>query len=257
MTYKRILSGLAALVLFSCVVVDAQAGITVDSTPFGGVPTHFNGFEGTSLLSNPPYSVVGANSFFDTGTAYTEMGITVQQINPDPSHASADIWLNFFHPTGSFGWFPEGGDHGYTQITFSSPVNNAGFNIATGFDHPATLEYELFSQGALVSSGSLLDYVPGPPSSPQDPLGYVHFYGNVNFDLILVRDTTVAPPSDVSTDFGPNAEINALAIDNISAGTPSDTAVPEPASLTLWGMGAVGLIGYVGFTRRKKRADAA
>jgi hypothetical protein len=102
MTLKRTICGLAALILLTCAFADARAGITVDNSAFGVSPAHFNGFEGvpndgTYLTSpGPPFS-------------YTEDGIVVQQVN-----SAADIWVTFFHPGGDFGWYPSGGDTGFT-----------------------------------------------------------------------------------------------------------------------------------------------
>src|SRR5262249_2822920 len=120
MIIQRTLRGLAAFGLLTVGFADARAGITVDSTPFVGVPTLFNGFE----------KIPNDGTFFTApiGTPYTEGGITVQQVNSDNR-----IWVTFFHPQGNFGWYPDGGDEGHTEITpASGKFFDVGFRVATG-----------------------------------------------------------------------------------------------------------------------------
>src|SRR5262245_8173994 len=149
---KRLISWLAALLILPCAVTEVRAGlITVDTSAFVGVPSRFNGFES---IPNFP---MGSALYYSSSPPYTydEGGIRVDQFD------SIDglIRVDFFHPQGIRGWYPEGGDDGYTQITTSEPggkFTDVGFNVATGFSSGSTLHYRILNDGlGVVPPGTL------------------------------------------------------------------------------------------------------
>lgn len=165
-----------------------------------GSRSAFNGFE--SIPNDGTYYTGGPGP-------YTEDGISVTQVNGD---AGNDIWLTFFSPEGNYGWYPNGGDHGYTRITLLSgdDFNSVGLLRSTGSNF-GTLFYELYQNSILVSAG----FVPQPANGQPAYLGW----SGGGFDEIRLRD-----------DCGGLDVCNAVAIDAI------ETA-PEPATLFLFGFG--------------------
>lgn len=221
--------GLAVAVLG--LVAGAAGGVraaivvhTDDFIPAASV-TSFNGFE--NIPNNGTHYSGGDGP-------YTEDGITVTQIN-----SGKPIWVGFFHPQGSFGWYPDGGDQGFTQITlqgggdFSSVEFQVGSGLGSGADK---VLYELLEGGNVVLTGSI-------PGQGNDVSHYLGFSGG-GFDAILIRDEQGNPSATV-TDGG----INALALDAIEV-----AAVPEPSTFLTSGM--VGLMGLGYAWRRKAKAVA-
>jgi hypothetical protein len=234
MNLKRIILGLVALAASLCGFSDARAGT-------------FNGFEGVPL----------AGPYLAGSPLYTEGGITVEQVTPDPDDNV--IWVTFFHPELKYGWYPDGGDFGYTKITLSGggDFSDVFLKVSTGEPTPdingdpstpgssgSTLLYELLKGGSVVLAGF-------GPALTQGTTTDISFLGG-GFDEIRIRDTTASDPG--SQAFLDPSDLNALAIDAIE--NRATGVVPEPASLTLWGIGAVGLIGYCGRLRRKNPANA-
>jgi hypothetical protein len=235
MTLNRRLTGVAALILLLGALTSARAAVTVDlSAPPYPAPTHVNGFEG---IPNDGTLYTSSN-----GTPYSEGGITVQQVNGDPSFG---IWATFFHPEGDFGWYPNGGDDGYTKITRTDGGNfgDVHFDVSTGF-LTSTLLYQLYEGGNPVNALNGLSGV--GPSLTTGTTSYMGFLGG-GFDTILVRDTPDADPGTVDFVGG---GLNALALDAIQ-NVGGTVIIPEPASLVIWGIGAIGLIGGFGRSRRK------
>ena len=163
----------------------------------------------------------------------------MEQINPDPPN---DIWVTYSFWTGfegNFGWYPSGGDSGYSEISLAGGVDfdSVGFNVGTGFFGGVTeYLYDLLDNGVSVLSGS----VSGSSL-------YLGFSGG-GFDTIRVRD---------SLSGGGNVDdgtFQAMTFDSIETFS-SSTAVPEPGSLTLLGLGAVGLV--AGAIRRRRQTKAA
>jgi hypothetical protein len=213
---KRFVLGVAVLALLLAAPGRAAA-ITIYYADFiaDGTRTNFNGFE----------SIPHSGDFYTGGTVYDEGGIRVSQINGDPP---PDIWVTAFHPEGSFGWYPDGGDPGYTKITKvdGSGFYDVGFLYGTGYLGGATTYYELYSLGVLVLSGSLQT----PPFPEPSYLGF----GGGGFDEIRMRD---------------DSTLNAFAVDSIELNNGTAPPIPEPGSMLLLGTGLVGL----GRAWRKRR----
>jgi hypothetical protein len=124
-------------------------------------------------------------------------------------------------------------------LTFSQAVNAVDFAFALSTSSSGNLDYQAFSGGSLVDSGSVLATPPG--------FGFAE--GNV-LEVFPTFDTLVLTSTDAS----------AFAIDNLIVATANPAAlffftfdVPEPLSLTLFGAGLVG----AGVLRRRRRVSAA
>lgn len=184
--------------------------------------TGFNGFE---LIPNDGTSYLGGAG------PYAEGGISVEQVHGDTGN---DIWVTYRPPggEGNFGWYPNGGDFGYTKLTLTGggSFSSVGMLIASGFGVPGSVAYELWNGGTRVGSGNIAP----------DPSGVFHYLGfsGGGFDTILLADG-----------FGSFAigdgQTNALTLDAIEI----TGAVPEP---TGYAMMALGLAAIGGLARRRK-----
>ena len=204
---------LAAIAAVTLMAVSAQAAV-VHTSDFiaDATRTGFNGFEG-----------IPNNGTFFTGGAgpYAEGGVTVRQVNGD---AGNDIWVAY-RPAGgegAFGWYPDGGDLGYTEITRTGGGSfvDVGMLISSGFGNNPNVvtAYELWNNGILVDSGSLAN---------SDDFHYLGFSGG-GFDTILL--------SDGFGSFGVrDGHFNAFTVDAIEMA--GGNRVPEPSSLALAALG--------------------
>ena len=200
----------------------ALAAVLLWAAPARATTIHLTDFipDGSRSQFNS-FELIGNDGTYYTGGSgpYTEDGITVQQVLGDSGNS---IWLTAFHPDGAFGWYPDGGDGGYTVITRAGGVDfvDVGFFRGSGFyDAPVTLHWELWDDGALVLSGS----VAGLPLLAPQYLGF----GGGGFDEIRLRDTQPNWPG-----------LNAFAVDAIEL----RNGVPEPgSSLLLFGIALAGL----------------
>lgn len=201
----------------------AQAAPVVHTTDFinNAERTQFNSFE----------SIPNDGSMYTGSGAYTEGGISVQQINPSPY----GIWVTY-NPGGRDGnraWYPNGGDSGYTSLSLSSGLDfgDVGFVIGSGNYSHSLAYFELWDDGALVLSGSV---------AHGTSFHYLGFEGG-GFDTILLRDGVAGRSLHDGTH-------NALAIDAIEI--RASQQVPEPASMALAALGLASL----GVLRRKTQA---
>ena len=222
---------LIAGLMFVVTVGQVQAGIVVHTADFisNGTRTHFNGFEG----------IANDGIFYTGGSLYTHDTIQVEQVNSsgDGIWVTSGFWAGF---EGDFGWYPNGGDHGYSAISLAGggDFDSVGFNIGTGFGSVVAYLYELLNDNIVVSSGS----VAGTSS-------YLGFSGG-GFDKIRLRDS-VAGGSVTDHAY------QAMAFDSIETSAfslplLSNSSVPEPASIAMFGIGALGLM----FALRRRRRMA-
>jgi hypothetical protein len=154
----------------------------------------FMGFE--ALPASHPFSGVAGS--------HQEGGISINQVNGQPN----DIWTTYFFPEGERGWYPNGGDFGYTQLTLTSgeDFQNVGFLIGTGrLAGSSFATYGLYNNGVNILTGTL-------ELSGTTPF-YVGFSGG-GFDEIRLREQITSPG-----DFLSGTE-NALAIDAIEISVP-------------------------------------
>jgi hypothetical protein len=196
----------------------ASAAPVLMTTDFINSAAYFNGFE------NIP---VGGSIFYTGGsTPYSEGGITVRQIGGD---AGNDIWTTLGGMEGSRSWYPNGGDSGYTDIRLTSGADFADISFLFRAYATGGLQYSLLNNGVQVLGGTL--------DSANSSLARAGFTGG-GFDQLLLR-------TGVTGTFG-DARHQALQLDSIDANA---AAVPEPASLALFGLGLMGLVSL----RRKQR----
>jgi len=210
---------IAAVSLAALSMGAAQAAV-VETTNFIGSPANFNGFE----------NIGGANSNGDHGPSYSEDGISVNQINGQGN----DIWTTYLFAgsEGSYAWYPNGGDLGYTSITMQdgSDFGDIGFIVGSGYGGGThSVYYELANNGSVVQNGTL-SQVSGT---------WLGFSGG-GFDEVRVRDA-----SSFTSSFT-DGQVNAIAIDSIK----TVGAIPEPETYALMLAG----LGAVGFVARRRRA---
>ena len=176
--------------------------------------TQFNGFEGLPLGS----------LLIPLASSYTENGISVNQIGQvaiSPWGRPDTIAVTYNPPgfIGSYSWYANGGDNGYTKITEQNGSAFSAVSILTGFGNSnqggTYLNYELLMSGTIILSGSYQQL-----SGTASP---VTFYGG-DFDQILLSATAI--PNNIGS-----GAYQALAIDNIKVGSIS--SVPAPPSWTM------------------------
>lgn len=168
-------------------------------------------------------------------TTYIEDGLRIQQVKSSPN----GTWTTYQAVEGINGWYPNGGDFGFTQITMldGSDFFDVGFYRGSGNGSHASLFYELYDDGSLVDSGSVAHQV--------FPMSYLGFSGG-GFDTILLRDGD--PTAATSVQDGTH---NALSLDAIETFRPAVIdPVPEATSLAIWG--SIVAIGIAARYRRTK-----
>lgn len=186
-----------------------------------GSRTNFNGFEAI-----PDADFGGFRVYSGGNGPYTEDGISVEQVNGD---GASSIITTYFTPELDRGWYPRGGDFGYTKVTRTGNIDfeSVGLLRGSGFGTPTLgLYYELYDNAVLVLSGTIVH-------GEALPAGLYLGWSGGGFDEIRFRDSTTVGVNSLSG-FGQNA----LAIDAIElTGSATVAAVPEPTSLLLLGSG--------------------
>ena len=143
---------------------------------------------------------------------------------------------------GDFGWYPNGGDHGYSAISLAGggDFDSVGFNIGTGFGSVVAYLYELLNDNIVVSSGS----VAGTSN-------YLGFSGG-GFDKIRLRDSVAGGGGSVTDHAYQAMAFDSIETSSLSLPLLSNSSVPEPASIAMFGIGALGLM----FAHRRRRRMA-
>lgn len=215
---KPIVSLLASAALLGASLT-AHAAIVVHTTDFinNASRTNYNGFE---LIPN--------NGTFYTSNGsvpYTQDGVTVQQVG---GGSGTNIWVTLGDPDTNPGWYPNGGDNGFTKIT----RQGGGDFVSVGFLYAFYAsskgdgaQFELLNDGVSVLSGAVVGSRGGPSN-------YLGFSGG-GFDEIWVR-----------SGFGSSGQIGNgaaqdLAIDTIEL--TGGAAVPEPGTLALLAISGLAL----------------
>jgi len=107
-----------------------------------------------------------------------------------------------------------------------------------GKDDLASFRLDFFSGGALVGTTGTLDSVPADGTAPINVEEYSISASNIDrFDLVAISS------------HGSNITIDEVALEATPAG--GGDPIPEPSTLVLFGLGFLGLVGYV--VRRKRR----
>lgn len=186
-------------------------------------------FVSSNPISSPDYSTQFTglpDAWGDLPDPQAIDGFTLDQINGDLN----GIWTTYNPGNGDGkGWYPNGGDAGYTEITLTGggDFQDVALFVGSGFgsDSSLWLAYELLDGGTSVMSGVLSGQTPAYQWLSIEGGGY---------DTIRLRD---GQSSSISIGDG---SLNALALDAIYATSP----VPDSGStLALLGGALAALAG--------------
>ncbi len=213
---KRAILCLMALALLLGGVGQASAG------PITGGPTGL-----ASPQTTITFDGLGLPDFTPITTQFAGSGVTFQNFgygNNDKGEAGSTGFSNEDLYSGALF-----GLSGPAVISFTNPVSAAAFAIV---DQGDTFTFSAFLGGV---GGTLVDtFTTTVPFNPGQ--GFVGFQGEI-FDTIVFT----------------SVNNSVLAIDNLQFN--SAAAVPEPASMTMLGIGAASLVGYG--LRRRRQAKVA
>jgi hypothetical protein len=205
------------VLIFTCTLFNYASAASWVSGDTIGTQTSFNGFEN-----------IGASYGYNGNVPYTEDGITVQQINGQGS----DIWTTCndcpLPGQGSYSWYPNGGDNGYTQISLANDANFNAISLIAGsgwYNNSSTfLNYALYENIDQVLQGSISIL-----SLLNDK---ITFLGG-DFNRVYLSATQGSSTYD-------SGAYQALLVDNIKVIT-EQSSVPEPATIALMGLGFAGM----------------
>ena len=192
------------------------------------------GFAGATAIQFEPANTVTAAGF---STTFASLPMTsslsglqsVDGFTFDQKDSSSNgIWTGY-NPGGTgngHGWYPNGGDFGYTEISLTGgqDFGDVSLFVGSGNSLLTYLAYELLDDGVSVLSGVL----PGHQKS----FHWLSISGG-GFDTIRLRDG-----QDAGIKVG-DGSFNGLAFDSVYATTTA--TVPEPASITVLALGLAGI----------------
>lgn len=200
----------------------AQAAPVLNTNDFIGAPTNFNGFE----------SIPNDGTFYTGGAGpYDEGGIRVTQINP-----SSPIWVTLGSMEGSYSWYPNGGDFGYTDIMRTDGADITNISLIFRSYGSGNVLYDILNDGGSVLTGELA------AADGFSFLGRIGFQGG-GFDQVRLRG------GELGSGFYDGAQ-NALQIDSIKIGLVG--VIPEPET---YAMLLVGLL-MLGVTAARRKQNS-
>lgn len=227
-------------------------------TPGGPGAGVFSGTLGGITVSG---SIAGSPSVF----SFNATGAGISNSTTDgtsPQYSYSTVFSPTAATTDRVGFSYIGGATNTVSISFSSPVTNPVF-------HVANLDNALFNFGATtgLTSMTLLKGNNGADSDGIDPA-----FGGAGFGFLLLQDAnpstsdatlpiSTPPISGARSGYGSvqlNGTFSTITFGvgaggpgaDINGGSFTVSIVPEPGSVMLAGLGALGM---VGFTRRRRR----
>ena len=190
--------------------------------PLSGFEDFEGAFTGPGAMSEPgPWNSGSDDSVFDPGDI-------ADGISFASSLGNLAVVEESFSPNATGNAIGPNGFASDLSISFLPTVNAVGFDIFQVFGA---------AEGIVVSLFDVNDFLIGATEVPADIFGA--FFGVIDDTSQIGRITLTAN----------NADLGAEVIDNVAFGQSSPTAVPEPGSLMLFGLGLAGFA----MTRRASR----